>query len=513
MARRIKSRIKINGKLQAKTALHFGGNEVNADTDLALAINGRGDYYLAGTNLTGLLRAWMTRVANEIDVTFKDLDNLWGFQTGDLGQASFISVEDCFIKLPSDLTSEIRDGVGIDRYSGTAADQQKYDREILPKGSEIGFNLILERCDLKNDVKWSQEKNLLAKLLEALQNQELRIGGGKTRGLGKVKLIDLQIAEQPDLLTPKGILNALRGNNTEIELKALNSSNISVTKPPQLNITVHWKPLTPVMLKSEEEGIAVDILPLVSGNNNDCLSLIISGSAIKGILRSQAEKIVRTVSNSNLPDNFLTQVQVDLVKILFGSAAEINEGTQQGYQGALAINDCYADLTFSPEQWNKIKTAQDSPELLAALKDAGLTSMQQAFHVAIDRWTGGAAEGALYSVLEPMGIQWSPLELTLDLVRLKRGDTDTKYLSRIALLFLVLRDLVNRRLPLGFGTNRGMGDIEVEKITVQGMKNLTELGNFKNITLSNRELSQKNAEFFQKLTTAWQTWIDNEGSK
>ena len=511
MARRIRSKIKISGSLLAQTALHFGGNEVNADTDMALAVNGRGDYYVAGTNLTGLLRAWMIKVVGG-DITLEDIDRLWGFQTEDYGHASFIIVEDGAIALPVGLTSEIRDGVGIDRYWGTAADKQKYDREIVPKGSKIALNLIVERCDRKSDAEWEREKHLLTELLTALQNRELRFGGGKTRGLGKVRLVGLKIKEQPDLLTPQGILSTLRGQDPEISLATLSSLENSFAKPAQLQITIDWKPVTPVMLKSEQEGIAVDILPLVSGNNNG-LSLVISGSAIKGVLRSQGERIVRTVCGSDLPDDFLTQVQVELVKTVFGSAAQIDDGRQQGYQGALAIDDCYADVSFTPQQWNEIKTAVDSEKLLKALASAGLSSMQQAFHVAIDRWTGGAADGALYSVLEPMGIEWSPLELTLDLVRLKRDEGDEKYLPRVALLFLVLRDLMNRRIPLSFGTNRGMGDIEVEKIKIEGIKNLSELGHSKNITLTKSELSQKNTEFFQRLTAAWQDWINNEVEK
>ena len=504
MARRIKSRIKINGKLEAKTALHFGGNEVSADTDAALSVNGRGDYYLPGTNLTGLLRAWMRRAIHDTDLRQSDLDRLWGFQTADLGQASFIIVEDGTVELPAGLTSEIRDGVGIDRASGTAADRLKYDREVLPKGSAIAFNLTVEQGDCKSDERWLQEKHLLARLLQALQDRELRLGGGKTRGLGKVELVDLKVREQAGLLTPQGILNALRGNYAETKLDPPDA-----VAPAQLKLSIHWQPLTPVMMKADTEGIAVDVLPLVSGNDNG-LSLVLSGSAIKGVLRSQAEKIVRTVCDTDLPEDFLTQVQVELVKTLFGNAAQIDKGMQPGYQGALAIDDCYAQLAFTPQQWNEIKNATDSSNLYEALAEAGLDSMQQAFHMAIDRWTGGAADGALYSVLEPMSIEWSPLELTLDLVRLKRSEDDENYLPRVALLFFVLRDLLNRRIPLGYGTNRGMGDIEVEKIVIKGMKNFSQLGNFKNITLDRQKLSQRKAEFLQQLTTAWQSWIERK---
>ena len=218
MARKIKSRIKIEGKLKAKTALHFGGNKVSADTDAALAVNGRGDYYLPGTNLTGLLRAWMGRAIEHTDLRTEDIDRLWGFQTADRGQASFIVVEDGVIELPRGLISEIRDGVGIDRVWGTAAEKLKYDREVLPKGSAIAFNLTVEQGDRKSDERWLQEKHLLARLLQALQDRELRLGAGKTRGLGKVELVDLKVREQADLLTPKGILNALRGNYSETKV-------------------------------------------------------------------------------------------------------------------------------------------------------------------------------------------------------------------------------------------------------------------------------------------------------
>ncbi len=511
MARRIQSRIKIKGKLKAQTPLHFGGNEIDPDTDLALAVNGRGNYYLAGTNLTGLLREWMFQTVENSEISESEtvINNLWGFQEGDTGHASHVLVEDGEITLPDGLTTEIRDHVGINRQWGTAADRQKYDRQVVPKGSTIDLNLTLEISDLQNSPHnnpndLSQTANLLAQLLQDLKDkkQGLRIGGGKTRGLGKVQLVNLEISEQRGLLEIGGILDALRDKWPPFELEP--SRNI--IKSPQLKITVQWKPINSMMMKAEGEGIAVDILPLVSGNDRN-LSLVMAGSSIKGILRSQAEKIVRTVSNLDLPDQFLTQVQVDLVKTLFGNAASIDTGKQQGYQGALAIDDCYSETVFSAEQWDRIVNAKDSKELTEFIQtlEEELSSMQQAYHVAIDRWTGGAADGALYSVLEPMGIQWHPLELTLDLKRLKRKEADSDYLPRIALLFLVLRDLMNRRIPIGFGTNRGMGDITVQEISFEGMNSITELDNPEDDGILNNE------ELLEKLTKAWQDWMARKG--
>jgi CRISPR-associated protein (TIGR03984 family) len=52
--------------------------------------------------------------------------------------------------------------------------------------------------------------------------------------------------------------------------------------------------------------------------------------------------------------------------------------------------------------------------------------------------------------------------LQLDLKRIQENQ-----LPGIALILLVLRDLAEGRIALGYGTNRGMGSIEVAKIIIQ----------------------------------------------
>jgi CRISPR/Cas system CSM-associated protein Csm3 (group 7 of RAMP superfamily) len=89
--------------------------------------------------------------------------------------------------------------------------------------------------------------------------------------------------------------------------------------------------------------------------------------------------------------------------------------------------------------------------------------MDQADHVAIDRWTGGAADGRLYSVLEPHAVEWEPIRLSIDLTRL-----GTYRDTALALLLLVLRDLKHGRIPLGGMVTRGFGDVHVDEVTLTG---------------------------------------------
>lgn len=81
-------------------------------------------------------------------------------------------------------------------------------------------------------------------------------------------------------------------------------------------------------------------------------------------------------------------------------------------------------------------------------------------HVAIDRWTGGAASGLLYSVLEPHGLEWEDIRIRVDLDRLGSAHADF-VAPALALLWLVVRDLVDGAIKLGYGTNRGMGDVRI----------------------------------------------------
>ncbi|MEN9224248.1 MAG: RAMP superfamily CRISPR-associated protein, partial [Thermostichus sp. DRC_bins_24] len=402
MARKITSRWRIKGTLVAETPLHVGGIGQDPIVDLSLAMDGQGNYYIPGTSLAGALRGWMSGSNGSQK---SEIEKLWGFQPpkGDGGHASFIVVEDAPIE--SHFT-EIRDGVGIDRVTGTAAEGIKFDRAVLPKGTQIPLELTIEDPD-----RHLASSELALDTLIALESGEISLGGAKTRGLGRVKLKNLQVIEQ-DFSSFKGMLQTLRGEGDPVELNRKGSS-----ARPRMGMTIHWQPIGPVMVKAEAEGNTVDMLPLTSRVEGGSLAFVIPGSSIKGSLRSQAERILRTLLDQAIPDDqdpkqrFLSQTKgLPIIRELFGEAARMESNgngkrEQKGYLGSLKIDDCYAqNVKLSPAQWQTITTAEKSEDLQQALNNANLNHTQQAFHVAIDRWTGGAADGFLYSTLEPIGI-------------------------------------------------------------------------------------------------------------
>ena len=200
----------------------------------------------------------------------------------------------------------------------------------------------------------------------------------------------------------------------------------------------------------------------------------------------------------------MDQIEVPLVNDLFGTRAKAKKETKKGI-GSLFIDDCYANIPISLSDWGNIEAATNEKNLREALDNAKLQNVQQAFHVAVDRWTGGAADGMLYSNLELMKIKWKPIYLTLDINRLHENK-----LFAISMLLLCLRDLVDGRIPLGYGTNRGMGSIKINSIVIKGDNLESDLEKFTNVTLVNGSLTDLDREFVETLNNHWKQWIDTQ---
>ena len=550
MARKIDSRLKINLTLAARTPLHVGGMGANVDTDLALAVNGAGDYYIPGTSLAGALRGWLETRADK--VALKQIRRLWGHQKQKEERneenaqapqseaeaqkkkkeehASFVLIEDARISPPPGkqiVFTEIRDGVGIDRVTGAAANQIKFDRAILPRGTQLSFEMLVE---LGGDtIQQNDARFLTAAILQALQDGQVRFGAAKSRGLGRVTVVKQEICEQ-HFRSKTGMLATLRGHGATPH--AVTGKPVALQPASRLEIDIAWQPRGPLMVKAEREGFAVDMLPLVSARDvmTGALSFVLPGSSIKGALRSQAERIVRTLLPIEVlkpvekkqdfikqvvvkePDQPNTSEHASLIGWLFGIAGEPVKTASKAVRlpgiSALTIDDCYSEsASFNEQQWSAVEQANDEAELQKKLALANLGQSQQAFHVAIDRWLGGAADGALYSVLEPHGVSWEHLSLTLDLARLP----DKEWQKRaVMLLLLTLRDFVAGRIPLGFGTNRGMGAVEVMDIQFTahecGEKELDWLDGCQDIDLVGGKLNVPEA-LRKELNDAWTKWL------
>lgn len=74
-----------------------------------------------------------------------------------------------------------RDGVAIERNTETAADKRKYDFQVVPAGTIFDFKAAAENLE-------PAELGLLMLGLTQFENEMIPLGGGRSRGLGVVRL-------------------------------------------------------------------------------------------------------------------------------------------------------------------------------------------------------------------------------------------------------------------------------------------------------------------------------------
>ena len=483
MAREIHGRLRVTGMLELETALAVAGIGDIGATDAPLAVDGQGRPYVPGTSLAGALRGWTRRAVQDDPDLAASERMLWGPDAdAHDASASAVIVEHARV-VGENARVEQRDGVGIDRYLGTAADDIKYDREVLPAGTQLELRLTVELP--VDEIERARRKHVFGSLLLALERGDVPLGAGRTRGLGRVRLVQTTIVE--DRLDRTGVLAALRRSDPyDLQgVRGVGPAGLLSGKPLrpagvcELEITLEV--LGPMMVAAGAQAVGVDVLPLTSRGADGKHALVLPGSSVKGALRARAELIVRTVLGPEhvtaAPEaGFGDQVDVPLVRELFGAAGvranDEHRAAARGLSvqwqdrlglGALGVSDTLSTVRIEGDAWRKVLSGQTPQDVRSALESSGL-GVSPAVHVAIDRWTGGAKRGALYSVLELHDIRWETIKMRLDLDRIP----EPSRIAALALLWLVLRDVREGRVPLGFGTHRGLGDVRATSVKIAG---------------------------------------------
>ncbi len=227
---RVQGRWVFSGLLEATSGLHVGAGMSNllaVDSAVVRDVGGRA--YLPATTLKGALRACVDRLAPvvgaERGLTACGMSPREEACPSPVGSAAYRAVESALREfrgtprerdaqllqlleerlcsscrlfgspwlagrlsfadaLPSgdiDVPVEIRDGVGIDRDSGVARETSHYSYEALPSNLQFDFRLDAQNLD-------EADQALLAIGLSEWRHGNLRLGGGKGRGLGHSRL-------------------------------------------------------------------------------------------------------------------------------------------------------------------------------------------------------------------------------------------------------------------------------------------------------------------------------------
>ena len=426
--------------IETITPLSVGGGEKNLLTDHVVVRDMNELPYIPGAAIAGIIRH---AIGEENEKSF------FGFG-GENGQGSEIIFSSAQIvdedgraieglwETKSDYLKNfnelpIRQHVCINE-KGTSTDRGKFDEEVVYKGTRFCFDIEL--------LSKSKEDDNFQKVLDELAKNTLRIGGGTRKGLGKIKIVEClslhyDLCDDVDL---KDYINKTSSLNDSVWCD--NGNNDYHQKPVICNTGIQSSDhYTTYELKLQPDDFFLfgsgfgddeaDITPVFE-NYVDWSSgkpvfkenaILIPGSSVKGALSHRVAFYYNKIKKY-FTDNPLAKTggENQAVSALFGYASR-DEKVQK--RGNVLISDVIVERK---QEKTKIQN-----------------------HVSIDRFTGGAIDGALFSELLVYGKEETYI-LTFIVLNEAIADNEIRDAFETALL-----DITQGQLPLGGGVNRGHG--------------------------------------------------------
>jgi len=248
-------------RVELLTPLHIGAGVENSETDSPILTSGN-QPVVPGSTIKGLFRSASESLAHVIpqaslgslkaschlngggcgqDDDFKKkwrqsvtAECRWHLLNEHLcatcrlyGSANWSSKIRFFDSHLDDMKRSIRDGVAIDRESGTASDGLKYDYEIVHPHQS--FTISFEVHDADN-----LDKLLVALAIGYLRRGHMRIGGMTSRGLGTVRLVeDCSTWRHLDLADRNQSIAYFLGDEKEIKASPISDFLQSVGREPE----------------------------------------------------------------------------------------------------------------------------------------------------------------------------------------------------------------------------------------------------------------------------------------
>lgn len=525
------------------SALHSGGVDevpVRPMTDEdgrtvqpnAFVRNGLGEAILPGRSIKGAIRAAFEEHMDELGFSKEELKSLWGGEMRrDVGtgkeslplRASALTFHHAVVWDRNQGDLPHRMSTAIDRATGGAADGALFAYEYLPVDTTFKIRISAEAQDCTPDPTENEDaqsttqseetkgtppappalvKKALQAVVRLLHSKFISLGGRTGSGWGHIEPLDENAEYKCKLVVIPGPKSET-ADSTSFLAQVLGKHSSEDIKPNQnlnrqsvsTNIKIEWQAQSglfvgmnkPDGIKASKED-TVPAAPLRNWHLNDKhradhgdvtypkvahedkASLLLPGTSIRGALRSHCSRIAHSiVSDSDrceeltIAEDVHKQLAADplLVRYLFGTTE---------YRGAVRVHDCEGRIS------------EEEPLKLT--------------RNAIDRVTGSAAHGALYSELLYPHATWDSIQIDVDHAQLCRNirqdpggfvlpdpsSSDRDYelpgfkirlQAAILLLTMAVTDLCEGVLSLGGGTGGGLGFIEVSQVSFIGLPDVT----------------------------------------
>ncbi len=405
--------------IEADTPLKVGSNASDFLQDSPVQKDWNGLPMILGTSIAGVIRK---------DFDENLVDDIFGKNNG--SKVIFSNALLCIDKenqvkeellLDKDRTDFIKifDNLPIREHTsindkGVVRENSKFDEEVVYKGTRFKFSIEMIEDD----------KESFDEVLNLLSSSSFRLGGGSTKGFGKIKVIEIKTVS----FDVDSYINYSSSLNHTLGSEASASPKGGAKAPYPINHIKYTLKITPddfFMFGSgfgDSDADSTPVYEKVVDYKNTKLSnnqILIPASGIKGALAH------RTLYHYNLKQKLFIGDKNARTTIseLFGEAKNSKENIL-GSKGKILISDC-----FKPNH-NQTKTFD---------------------HVAIDRFTGGGIDGALFqekTIAKNEDDDWYEIEILLE------KNIENKYIKAFE---SALIDICNGLLPLGGMTTKGHG--------------------------------------------------------
>jgi CRISPR/Cas system CSM-associated protein Csm3 (group 7 of RAMP superfamily) len=443
------------GTIVLKDALHIGSGEGSERTDALVVRDGDGNFYIPGTGFLGIFRNTVEKIAPFIEgfssCQLKDncedekleevCDTCKLFGYGGKGKVSKVIFSNCTMDSVINI-SEIRDGVSIKRISETADPERraKFDYEVIPKGTKFNFQIeLLNPSD--------RDKMLFSIGFNELQKGYTGIGAKTSIGLGD---FDLYISSVFELDTSK--FTQLKKYILDVNYKGVEIPNplspwrervnidLGRTKDEEERIipnfcTIKYKLIfeEPFLIKSGDpsmpgpEELDARFITTTCWHENSWVEKpYLIGSSLKGVYRSRCEKIVRTLGGVACDPQEKGGERE--------SCGKKYEEEEEIYKKSCVVCQLFGSTAMKSRI--RVSSAYTNCEI----------PMKKMDYVAIDRFTGGAAEGKKFNSQIALNGEFNG-EIVLN-------NFEIRQLGLLAYLF---KDLYLEDVRVGYGKYKGYG--------------------------------------------------------
>jgi len=394
--------------LKTKTPLKVGSNKIDFVQDSPIQRDWNNLPMILGTSIAGVVRKeFNEKIASDIfgenqgsKIIFSNA--LLLDENNQVNEKLLINKSD-FLQIFDELP--IRQHTAITD-KGVTREHSKFDEEIVFKGSR--FKFLVEFVDL--------DEEIFEKVIEKIVSKTFRLGGGSTKGFGEFEVEKITYEEFDE--------NSYSDISTSLNTTLKNEYQI---KSYLENYDEYILKLTPddfFMFGSgfgDEDSDMTAVFENEIDYQNKTLSkkrVLIPASSIKGAI-SHRLAFNWNIENNDFEDTAKIEEENEAVIAILGHKKERIDNMEVGHKGNVLISDCFIDK-FKQKKFE---------------------------HVKIDRFTGGASDGALF---QEKTTQSDEFEIRLYL----KSSVKEKYKK---VFEKTLKEICNGLLPLGGMTTKGHG--------------------------------------------------------